>query len=75
MVMSPILQVWPKPSSKAQWKGEKDKADKGRGGKTTSGKDRPGVRQDPEGNGEQRKMEKTGCEIISGVSATLAIKG
>ena len=28
---------WPKPSCKAQWKGEEDKADKGRGGKTTSG--------------------------------------
>ena len=26
----------PKPSCKAQWKGEEDKADKGRGGKTTS---------------------------------------
>ena len=37
MVMSPIHQVWPKPSCKAQWKGEEDKADRGRGGKTTSG--------------------------------------
>ena len=35
--MSPIHQVWPKPSCKAQWKGEEDKADWGRGGKTTSG--------------------------------------
>ena len=35
--MSPVLQVWPKPSCKAQWKGEEDKADRGRGGKTTSG--------------------------------------
>ena len=26
--------------------------------------DRPGVRQVPEGIGEQGKMEKTGCEII-----------
>ena len=31
-------QVWPKPSCKeAQWKGEEDEADRGRGGKTTSG--------------------------------------
>ena len=37
MVMSPIHQAWPEPSCKAQWKGEEDKADKGRGGKTTSG--------------------------------------
>ena len=28
--------------------------------------DRPGVRQVPEGSGEQRKMEETGCEIICG---------
>ena len=34
MVMSPVHQVWPKPSCKAQWKGEEDKADRGRGGKT-----------------------------------------
>ena len=37
MVMSPIHKVWPKPSSQARWKGEEDKADRGRGGKTTSG--------------------------------------
>ena len=37
MVMSPVHKVWPKPSSKAQRKGEEDKADRGRGRKTTSG--------------------------------------
>ena len=31
----PVHQVWPKPSCKAQSKGEEDKADKGRGEKTT----------------------------------------
>ena len=35
--MSPIYQVWPKPSCKAQQKEEEDKTDRGRGGKTTSG--------------------------------------
>ena len=30
------------------------------------GMDRPGVRQVPEGSGEQRKMEETGSEIICG---------
>ena len=35
--MSPVHQVWPKPSCKAQWKEEEDKADRGRGGKTASG--------------------------------------
>ena len=37
--------------------------------------DRPGVRQVPEGNGEQGKMEKTGCKVICGAPTTLAIKG
>ena len=35
--MSPVHQVWPKLSCKAQWKGEEDKSDRGRGWKTTSG--------------------------------------
>ena len=37
--------------------------------------DRPGVRQVPEGSGEQGKMEETGCEIICGAPTTLAVKG
>ena len=37
--------------------------------------DRPGVRQVPEGTGEQGKMEETGCEIICGAPTTLAVKG
>ena len=75
MVMSPIHQVWPKPSCKAQWKGEEDKADKGRVGKTASGMDRPGVHQVTEGSGERGKMEETGCKIISGAPNTLVVKG
>ena len=38
------------------------------------GMDRPGVRQVPEGSGEQGKMEKTGCKIICGAPTTLAVK-
>ena len=37
MDMSPVHQFWPKPSCKAQWRGEEDKADRRRGVKTTSG--------------------------------------
>ena len=37
MDMSPVHQVWPKPYCKAQWEGEENKADRKRGGKTTSG--------------------------------------
>ena len=36
---------------------------------------RPGLRQVPEGSGEQGKMEKTGCKIICGAPTTLAVKG
>ena len=39
------------------------------------GMDQPGVRQVPEGSGEQEKMEKTGCKIICGAPTTLAVKG
>ena len=43
---SPVHQVWPKLSCKAQWKGEEDKV-----GRQHQGMDRPGVRQVPEKNG------------------------
>ena len=36
---------------------------------------RSGVRQVPEGSGEQGKMKETGCEIICGAPTTLAVKG
>ena len=36
--------------------------------------DRPGVPQVPEGSGEQRKMEKTGCKIICDAPMTLVVK-
>ena len=36
--------------------------------------DMPGVRQVPEGSGEQGKMEKIGCKIIYGAPTTLAVK-
>ena len=39
------------------------------------GMDRPGVRQVPEGSGEQGKMEKMGCKIICGARTTFAVKG
>ena len=39
------------------------------------GRDRPGVRQVPEGSWEQRKMEETGCEVISGATTTPEVKG
>ena len=44
-------------------------------GRQHQGMDRPGVRQVPEGNGEQGKMEKTGCKFICGAPTTLVVKG
>ena len=44
-------------------------------GRQHQGMDRPGVRQVPEGSGEQGKMEETGCKIICGVPTTLAVMG
>ena len=37
--------------------------------------DRPTVHQVPEGSGEQRKLEETGCEIICAAPTTLVVKG
>ena len=44
-------------------------------GRQHLGMDRPGVREVPEGSGEQGKMEETDCEIICGAPATLAVTG
>ena len=44
-------------------------------GKQHQGMDRPGVRQVPEGSGEQGKIEETGCKIIFGAPTTLTVKG
>ena len=44
-------------------------------GRQHQGMGRPGVRQVPEGSGEQGKMEEIGCEIICGAPTTLAVKG
>ena len=44
-------------------------------GRQHQGMDRPGVRQVPEGSGEQGKIEKTGWKIIYGAPTTFAVKG
>ena len=44
-------------------------------GRQHQGMDRPGVRQVPEGSGEQGKMAEADCEIICGAPTTLAVKG
>ena len=70
-----VHQVWPKPSCTAQGKGEEDKANRERGGKTTLGNGQAWSSPNPRGQGGQEKMEETGCEIICGTPMTLAVKG
>ena len=55
--------------------GEKTRQTEEEVGRQHQGMDRPGVRQVPEGSGEQGKMEETGCKIICGVPTTPAVKG
>ena len=55
-------------------RGKKTKQTEGEVGRQHQGMDRPGVRQVPEGSGEQGRMKKTGCKIIRGALTTLAVK-
>ena len=73
--MSPVHQVCPKPSCKAQSKGEEDKADRGRGGKTTSGNGQAWNSSSPRGQAENRQMEETSCEVIFGAPTIPAVEG
>ena len=56
-------------------RGKRTRRTKEEVGRQRQGMDRPGVRQVPEGNGEQGKMAKTGCKITCGAPTTLAVKG
>ena len=44
-------------------------------GRQYQGMDSPGVRQVPEGSGEQGKMDETGCKTICGASTTCMVEG
>ena len=57
MDMFPVHHVWPKPSCKVQLKGGEDKADRRRGGKTTSGNGQAWSSQNPRG---QWRTDKNG---------------
>ena len=74
--MSPVHQVWPKPSlARHSERGKKTRQTEVEVGRQHQGMDRPGVLQVPEGSGEQGKMQETGCEIIYDAPITLAVKG
>ena len=55
-------------------RGKKTRWTKEEVGRQHQAMDKPGVRQVPEGSGEQGKMEKTGCKIICGAPTTLAVE-
>ena len=74
MVMSPVHQVWPKHLARHSERGKKTRQTEKEVGKQYQGMDRPGVRQVPEGSGEEGKMEETRCEIICGAPTTLEVK-
>ena len=56
-------------------RGKKTRKTEEEAGRQRQEMDRPGVRQVPEGSGEQGKMEQTSCEIICGAPTTLAVTG
>ena len=71
MDVSPVHHARPK-HSESERKTRQTETEMGRKRK---GMDRPGVRQVPEANGEGRKTEETGCEVICGAQATPVVKG
>ena len=75
MVMSPIHQVCPNHLARNSERGKKTRQTEEEVRRKHQGTYRPGVRQVPEGSGEQGKMEKTGCKIICGAPTTFAVKG
>ena len=64
-----------KPSCEAQGKGERDKADRGKGGKTTQRNGQAWRSPSPRGQWKTGKMEETGCDIVCVALTTLAVRG
>ena len=75
MVMSPVHQVHQNHLARRNERGKKTRQTEEEVGRQHQGMDRSGVLQVPEGSGEQRKTEDTGCEIICGVPTPPAVKG
>ena len=74
MVMFPVHKVRPNHLARHSERGKKTRPTQEEVGRQHQEMDRPGVRQVPEGSGEQEKLEETGCKIISGAPTTLAVK-
>ena len=74
MVMSAVHQVQNHLARHSE-RGKKTRQTEEEVGRQHQGMDSPGVRQVPEGGGEQRKTKETGSEIICGAPTTLSVKG
>ena len=64
MVMSPVHQVRPKHLARHRERGKKTRWTEEEVGRQHQEMDRPEVRKVPEGGGEHRKMDESGCEIM-----------
>ena len=71
----PFITSGPNHFARRSERGKKTRQTEEELGRRHQEMDRPGVRQVPEGSGEQGKMEETGCEITYGAQTTLAVKG
>ena len=72
--MSPFIRSGRNHLARCSKRGKKTRLIEEEVGRQRQGMDRPGVRQVPEGSGEQGKMEETVCEIICGAPTTLAVR-
>ena len=71
--MSPVHQVWQNHLARHSERGKKTRRTKEEVGGQHQEMDRPGVRQIPEGSGEQRKTEETGYNAICVAPTTLGV--
>ena len=71
----PFIRSGPNHLARHSERGKKTRQTEEEVGRQHQGMGRLGVRQVPEGSGEQGKMEKTGCKIICGAPTTLVVKG
>ena len=75
MVMIPVIRSGQNHLARHSEREKKTRQTEEDVGRQHQGMDGPGVRQVPDGSGEQGKMEQTGCKIICGAPTTLAVKG
>ena len=75
MVILSFIRSGRKHFARHSERGKKTRQTEEEVGRQHQGMDRPGVRQVPDGRGEQGKMVKTGCKIICGAPTTLAVNG